>query len=273
MELEIVFQEAWNTASRAWPGVVVAKTTFVARLHACGLNRQSALDRGNDIYLALACAAGNAAAVKLFEQTFLRVAPRQLGRMTLTTDQQDELLQRLRVKVLVGPTARIRDYLGSGPLGAWVRVCAVRLALEMKAQRQDHKLSERKTLDAFVASTPNAESLLASRQHAGGLRQALQEAIAALSARDRTLLRLHYLDEMTIDVLGNIYGVHRATVARWLVAIRGDLLKRVRLDLAGQIGASPSEAQSLAQLMVREGRTSVATQVGRLLASDSPRSS
>jgi RNA polymerase sigma-70 factor (ECF subfamily) len=268
MELAIAFHEAWNTARQAWPGVVVERNVFVERLRACGMDGQAVVDRGNDIYLSVACAAGDAAAVRLFEQMFLRVAPRQLGRVVLTLDQQDELLQRLRVKLLVGPSARIRDYKGSGPLGAWVRVCAVRVALEMATARQDSQTDDRKTVDALVANTPDPEFVMASHQHAETFRRALQDALTTLSARDKTILRLHYLDEMNIDALGNVYGVHRATVARWLVAIRTGVLKEVRVRFSMQIGASPSEARSLARFLACDGGVSVASHVDRGLATE-----
>jgi hypothetical protein len=48
-----------------------------------------------------------------------------------------------------------------------------------------------------------------------------------------------------------VLRVHRATVARWLVHVRGVLLKQVCRRLSIDIGSSPSEARSLIEA-VRE---------------------
>lgn len=45
---------------------------------------------------------------------------------------------------------------------------------------------------------------------------ALTLAIDELSVRDRNLLRQSVLDGLTIDQLGKLYRVHRATAARWV---------------------------------------------------------
>ena len=90
-------------------------------------------------------------------------------------------------------------------------------------------------------------------QHVSGTRQAL----TTLTAREKTLLRLHFLDGMNIDALGVVFRVHRATVARWLVAIRTQVLDRVRQTLSLDLGASPSEAISLVRLLRSEVQLSI----------------
>src|SRR5262249_7133929 len=74
---------------------------------------------------------------------------------------------------------------------------------------------------------------------------ALREGLAQLSKRDRNLLRFHYLVGMTLDAMARSYRVHRATVARWLAAIRDELETGVKIRLWEETGISPSELQSL----------------------------
>jgi len=57
--------------------------------------------------------------------------------------------------------------------------------------------------------------------------------------RERTLLRMPLVDRLNIDRLGVIYRVNRATVARWLVAIRRRLFEEVRRELASVTASAP----------------------------------
>ena len=87
--------------------------------------------RGADLYLAAACARGDAAAVNAFDRAFLQ-APGPIGAGKVTPSQLDEVRQRLRVKLLAGPNPNITTYRGFGPLGAWVRVAAARVASNLQ---------------------------------------------------------------------------------------------------------------------------------------------
>jgi RNA polymerase sigma-70 factor, ECF subfamily len=248
---------AFEAGQAAWPGVNLAKSVFAERVAAMGLDPGALELRGGDVYLAIACAEQDAAAVAFFERTFLGSVARQLGRIVLSPHEEDELRQRLRVKLLVGPNPKIIEYKGSGPLGAWVRVCALRMALDLNAAPEVLRRNDNQALDALMASTPGGEVLLDAEHHREPFRAALGEALDALTAREKTLLRLHFLDGMNIDALGSMFQVHRATVARWLVAIRSGVLEHVRRRLSLDLGASPSEAQSLVRLLGSDVQLSI----------------
>ena len=241
--------QAFTIGQVTWPGIDLDPAKFGECVAAMALDPDALAQRGADLYLVLACVQNDATALGHFERTFLPSIARQLGRVVLTPEEEDELRQRLRVKLLVGPTAKIRDYKGSGPLGAWVRVCALRLALDLTAAPEVLKKNDAQALDTLMAATPGGEVMLDAERHREPFRAALQEALAALTTRDKTILRLHFLDGMNIDALGLMFQVHRATVARWLVAIRTGVLKHVRQRLALDFGTSASEAQSLVRLL------------------------
>jgi RNA polymerase sigma-70 factor (ECF subfamily) len=266
MEFFEIVDEAYVAGGAAWPGVSLSKTAFDERVRLMHVEPDNLLARGADLYLAIACAAQLPAAVSQFERTFLVPVPRQLGRMALTTQEEDELRQQLRVKLLVGPLPKILEYKGSGPLGAWVRVCALRMALDLKTAPEVTKRGDNEALDALVGGTGAAETMLDTEHHREAFREALQEALAMLTAREKTLLRLHFLDGMNIDALGTVFQVHRATVARWLVSIRTHVLDDVRRRLSLEIGASSSEAQSLVRLL----RSEVQVSIQRILGEDAP---
>jgi RNA polymerase sigma-70 factor (ECF subfamily) len=267
MEFFEIVDKGYDAGRAAWPGVDLSKAEFDERLRLLQVDPENVGSRGGDLYLAIACAAQIPAAVSQFERAFLAPVPRQLGRVALTTHEEDELRQQLRVKLLVGPQAKILEYRGSGPLGAWVRVCALRMALDLKTAPEVAKRGDNDALDALVGASVAAESMLDTEHHREAFREALQEALAMLTAREKTLLRLHFLDGMNIDALGTVFQVHRATVARWLVSIRNRVLDDVRRRLSLEIGASSSEAQSLVRLL----RSEVQVSIQRILGDENSR--
>jgi RNA polymerase sigma-70 factor (ECF subfamily) len=93
-------------------------------------------------------------------------------------------------------------------------------------------------------------------------REAFAAAIGSLEARDKSLLRQHLVDGLTIDELAPIYGVHRATAARWVASARELLLQRVRREFAERARVSDRELRSVLRLV--ESRLDLTLQ--RLLA-------
>jgi len=71
------------------------------------------------------------------------------------------------------------------------------------------------------------------------------DALAELPPHDRSLLRLHYIEGLSLDRLAVMERVHRATVARWLSDARSTVLSRVRTLLAERLKLSGHEGESL----------------------------
>jgi RNA polymerase sigma-70 factor (ECF subfamily) len=88
-------------------------------------------------------------------------------------------------------------------------------------------------------------------------------AVGQLERRDRNLLRLHLLGGVTLEQLAQMYGVHRATVVRWLAAARSALFDATRAHVARSLGAPAEELDQMFDLV----RSRVELSVERLLAS------
>jgi len=58
---------------------------------------------------------------------------------------------------------------------------------------------------------------------------------------------MHVIDGLTIDQIGALQGVHRATAARWIERAREAISRSVRRDLMRQLGADPFETEELLQ--------------------------
>ena len=153
------------------------------------------------------------------------------------------------IGVLIGDGGRpqLAGYRGRGRLRSWLRSVGVRTARRLAgtpaAVDPDHEL------DQLGAAVDDPARELARARHGDQVRAAFAAALAARSERERNLLRQHHLDGLTVDQLGALYGVDRATAARWLVAARTAILDDTRARLAAELGATTTEIDRLIRLV------------------------
>ena len=243
--------DAWyamvERARAAWPEVEVEVQTFVDYLAERATPGVDAL-HAEDLYLACACAQGNTAAIAALDMHFVAGVAPSLARLGDETFI-GEVKQLLRHKLLVpepGARAKIMDYRGQGPLAAWLRVAAARIALNLHRRgAHDRPLAaEPERIDLpDLAADPELEILRV--RYAPAFRAAFEEAVRSLEPKDRNLLRLHFVDNLNVDKVGSFYRVHRATAARWIVTVRERLLEEVRSRLREKLGLSDSEFDSM----------------------------
>jgi RNA polymerase sigma-70 factor (ECF subfamily) len=247
-------------ASRAvWPQVQVDAGAFMNHLAGRLVGQEDlrdALDvvRGPDLYFAFACLGGVKPALSELERRFVVQVPRVLRRLRLRADSLEDLAQELRTKLLVasseGPP-RIAEYAGRGPLDNWLRAVTMRTALSMMRKRNDPSAPTsdaqfvEKVLGELKDSTGGPEVALVRERYAGELLAATLNAIRALPAGERMLLRLHFADGLGIDDIGRILRVHRATAARRTARLRESLQLAVQAELSAKLRLSPSEFASV----------------------------
>jgi RNA polymerase sigma-70 factor (ECF subfamily) len=238
---------AFEAGRASWPGVQMALDDFASRVEALDVASDDLSRRGPDLFLAAACAAGDPAAIRQFDTAYVCNVDRRVARFDLSADRLDDLRQKLRTKLLMGPAPGIRNYRGQAPLGAWLHVTAVRLAIDIAAVPPAHGGD----IDLLQLAAPegNPEVETAQLLHAERFRAALEDSFQALTAREKTILRLHVVDNLNIDAIGAIYAVHRATAARWLVAIRTRVYDKLKEEFALRWKASSSDIRSLARLL------------------------
>lgn len=207
---------------------------------------------GGDLAFAFCCSRGDDVAIAAFEATYMPPLARLLKQQGFSSDMADEALQRLRALLLVSDSdspAKISDYKGQGPLDAWLRVTATRLARKLITRDKlanadgDEVLLETRTMGddpelAFIKGT-----------YRGAFRQAFREALTTLEPRARTLLKQHTIDGLSIDVLAPIHGVHRATVARWLQQAQVNLLNETRARFMALAKLGPDECESVLRMV------------------------
>ena len=236
----------------AWPGVGVSPQVLARHLNHLhsrdGKSPAERFRRAADIYLACACAQGHARALAAFDAHFLAKVDSFVARFDVSPQFAAEVRQELRVRLLMGaPGAhpRIAEYSGRGPLGAWVRKAAVRLAIDLK--RAWHAPIEGPLPHAGETNDPEVQLL--KRRYAAEYQSALRSAWRGLSLHARRLLSLHYLDGRNLDEVGTIYRVARATAYRWIVAARQSVLDEMMRILRERLRLSTAELDSIGRVV------------------------
>jgi len=254
-------EASFERARQAWTGLRLDADRFASRAVAIGITEPDLAARSEEIYLAFACAEGDAEAHRLFEERFLSEVPGYVARFRLAPHLLDEVRQRVRVKQLCGERPGIGRYRGSGPLGAWVRATAVRVALDVVAQAGQPLAADldQNVGDVWKAFDGSPEAQLLKETCREKLTAVLRDSLVALEPRDKTLLRLHVIDGLSIDVIGRIYRIHRATVARRLAAIRARVFSDLRGRAALAWDATSADLRSMMRIMGDEIRLSIGT--------------
>jgi RNA polymerase sigma-70 factor (ECF subfamily) len=240
---------------------VVTPVAFAAHCERLGVTQTQ---HAEDLYLACACAAADPAALAAFDEELAPAMRGAVRRIDHRDDFVDEVIQVIRERVLVaqpGALPRIAEYAGQGTLRSWVRIAAMRIAMNMRRDRRRDVLVDDDRLFETIAAEHAPGSAVRYREAAT---VALRAAFAALSARERNLLRMHHLHELTVDELAPTLKVHRATVARWIAAARDRLLAETRIALASQLDVSEITIDSILRGIASEVEVSVV----RLLADE-----
>ena len=254
--LNLRLDEIIRSARLAWPTVKLLPEQFVAHLGRhlpAGIPVEVALGQmaTEDLYLARACGLGDDQAILAFEQSYVHELESVLAKYTDFSDLTAEVKQRVRTQLLVGDAGppRIESFSGRGNLRGWVRVIAVReaVALLRRAQREI-PVDDDALLQSFVSPGDGHLEQVKAR-YVAEFKQAFSEALRGLSARERTLLRQHVIDRLSIDRLGALYRMHRATIARSLQRVRRELLEATREHLALRLDVESSELDSILGLI------------------------
>jgi RNA polymerase sigma-70 factor (ECF subfamily) len=269
---------ALDAAGRGWPRAWVARGDFATEL-AARLNADSepAADwwhhlRADDLYLATACARGVAAAIDCFERRYGEEIARSARRFERPGLAADDLVQLLRTKLFTGDAAapggeqrpRIASYTGQGFLQNWVRVTATRTFIDCCRGLGDApEVPIRDELTAGLTE-PGAdpELQLLKREHLAHFKAAFAEAVALLDASHRIVLKQHLVERLTIDQIGGLYHLHRASAARRIAKAREALLAATRVALARRLGVPAERLGSVLELVASRLEASVERLLG-----------
>jgi RNA polymerase sigma-70 factor (ECF subfamily) len=202
-----------------------------------------------DMYLACACACGIDGALAAFERTLLGDMARAVASIDSSRAFVEEVLQATRERLFVcrlGQPGKIASYAGRASLRSWLSAVAVRSAISWRRRKgeQRHKPFAADADRRLAQGGPEFEYLRA--RYKGVFEDAVRSAVKQLPAKERMLLRLHFVDGLSIDKLGTVYRVGRSTVARWLASARRALLEKTRQEVHTRLHLTSTELDGLA---------------------------
>ena len=248
-----VLRELVDAGAAAWPDVELDPAIFVRHLalHTPKLEDAAgwlATLHAADLHLACACAEGLPSALAAFDAKYLSHLDLLVARARLSTDEVDELRQRLRESLFLpreGKPARIADYAGRGPLEQWLRVAALRTASNLRRSDRARPDNQDETSGPEAIAAIDPELAVIRRRLGDDFTRALREAFERLDPRDRSLVRMHFSDRLGIDQLAPIFQISRATAARWLKSAREALVQGTLEALRARLKMSQDELESL----------------------------
>ncbi len=201
------------------------------------------------LLVAHGCLVGAAGALAVFEQELMPAIAHAIARADVP--DPDGLVATVRELMLLdvpGRPSKLAAYRGTGPLRAFVRVCAVREALMARRRgRRTIEVPDDQAIADIVGLDPELELIKSDASQA--FRQAFSAALAQLPDRDRNVLRYHVVDGLRGDEVATIYGVHPSSVSRWLAAARNRLLQLTRERLSLELALNSGEFESLMRLI------------------------
>jgi RNA polymerase sigma-70 factor, ECF subfamily len=245
---DVEWPEALQRARDGHPDVRVDAAAFAAHVEACRGKGARAAHAG-ELLVAWAAGRGDEAALRHLERVLAPEASAAARRVDRAPAFADEVRQALRVRLLVADRDRVRidDYAGRGPLRGWLRVAALRVALNLKRATGPASAD---VLAELVSGEADPELRHLKSLYRAEFRAALEAALLALPERQRAVLRLSYVDGLKMVQLARLYDVHETTAARWLTRAAADVAEDARRRLMAKLSLSASSLDSVARMVL-----------------------
>ena len=254
LELDRFLSEAMLRARARWPRLAVDEGGFLSHW-ASVLTRGDELGaqlrdtRVEDLYLSYACAQDVPLASTFFSELVLPTLAAAVRRIDPSPTFGEEVRQRVLERLLVRSEdrrPRIAEFGGQSSLAHWVRAVGVRLALNLRRdQRRAPELADDDRQLELAAPMRDPHLQVLQKKYGAALSTALRAAFEPLDQRTRAVLRMHYVDGLSLAQIGVSYQVNKSTVSRWLNEARARLLAEVRGALVERHGVAPADVESL----------------------------
>ena len=253
-QLEAALEDLMQAARSAWPELSLPAEVFLPYLAQRLPAEQELLEglqgiRASDLFLACACARGEEQAAVLFEVHYAPEMDTALGRLNIDQTLADEVKQVMRQRLLVDQAPAITKYSGRGSLDGWVRVTVTRAAFKQLGKDKKEVPVEDDLLQAAHEMAEDPELQHLKQLYRREFKDAFGQAMGELSPRQRNMLRHQFIDRLTIDQIGELYGVHRATAARWLDRARQAVVQGSRRAMMQHLRVHRGEYESIMRLI------------------------
>lgn len=212
----------------------------------------------SDLLLAFACIRGNQRAIEEVDRLIMAASARVTHQLKVMPAFVDELAQVLRTSLLVRQKEHspgIDQYSGRGALENWIMAAAFHAALNL---RRASNRAGRMVADQATDSIPLPDALIDPElqwirdRYRNDFTWAFEKAVHALSVRERNVLRLYFIEGLTVEKIGQIYSQHRSSISRQLATTRERLRCHTRAVLTERLHLDSAELDSLLRLLASQ---------------------
>jgi RNA polymerase sigma-70 factor, ECF subfamily len=249
--LEALLGTRWDEARKAWPNIDVPADVWLGAI-AGALDQSSTLRdvealHTTDVYLAQACAMGNALALAGFDETYKEGIEASLRTMGLADAAISNVARDVRKLLFegAGGPPRIATYSGRAALATWTRTVTTRAAMR--------RLSKGSAAAAEPEATPAPADASATQDfratHGTQVNDAFDDAMASLDLKQRNVLRHHFVEDLSLDDISEMYNVPKSTATRWLEEARAALAKRTHARFFAKVTIADADKQQITQLL------------------------
>lgn len=258
-------REGLLTGEQRWPGVSLGAERFGDYLGRLAADTEPAADADafaaalrswnlGDLYLAAACVSGIASALCLFDEHILRQVPAFVLRLRLSPAQVDEVRQALREKLLFGEAGsgpKIAAYKGQASLVSFVRVAAVRAALNLRRSKDEQLQPDGGDRLAQVLATTKSDPELEyiRSRYRDEFLAAMRTAFATLADEQRNILHMYFVEGLNTRQLAKLFQVNATTASRWVAGARAHIGETARRLLREQLHVTDAEIQSIYRVL------------------------
>lgn len=210
--------------------------------------------RIDELALARACAAGSDPAWEIFMTRYreklhlsaLRIAREDSAARELADTLYADLYgTNIRDGVRV---SKLASYTGRGSLEGWLRTVLSQEYVNRYRRTKRLVSLDEESEEGVQFRAPDPEPTAAADQR---LAHATDEALAALSAEDRTVLSAYYLDGLTLAEIARVLSVHESTISRKIDKLAKSLRKQIAASLV-RGGMSRRQAEEALDVDVRD---------------------
>ena len=218
-----------------------------------------------DVVVAIACCRGDAAAIAHVKQVIDREVDMTARKTGASPEQIADVKSELARILLVDEpqrSAALREFAGRAELKSYVCVIAMRELVRTVQRGRREQPVEEDRLFAMLSRGDDAEVDVLRARYGESVTTGLRSALARLGDRDRALLRYQLVDGWNVDRVGALYGVHRATAARWIAGARETLGTLLRDEVSRTLAIPVAEVDSIVRLVQSRIDVSLARLIG-----------
>jgi RNA polymerase sigma-70 factor, ECF subfamily len=223
--------------------------------------------RIDELALARACAEGNNPAWEIFLTRFREKLYQSALRIAREDSAARELADSLYADLYGTSTrdgqrvSKLASYTGRGSLEGWLRTVLAQEYVNRYRRTKRLVSLDEESEEGVQFTAVSAEPVTVADPR---LTAATDEALAVLSAEDRTILAAYYLDGRTLAEIARMLRVHESTISRKVDKLGKALRKQILAGLARR-GMSRRQAEEALEVDVRD----VQIDIHRSLAQDS----